>query len=83
MSKAIVIFDTNVLLSAIGWKGRPFDCVELARSSEIEGITCREILDELAEKLETKLLFSPDLITEPLLIYFPSCGLFPSLTICE
>jgi len=54
-----VVFDTNILFSAIGWQGKPYKCVELARSGAIEGVTCRELLDELAEKLQTKLGFDP------------------------
>jgi hypothetical protein len=46
------------LLSGIGWKGRPFQCLELARAGMVEGVVCRELLDELAEKLQTKLAFS-------------------------
>jgi putative PIN family toxin of toxin-antitoxin system len=55
---AVAAFDTNVLFSAVAWKGAPFQCLELARSGQIEGATCREILDELAEKLQTKLSHS-------------------------
>jgi putative PIN family toxin of toxin-antitoxin system len=54
------VFDTNILVSAVGWKGKPFECVELARSGTATGITCREILEELAEKLETKLALPPE-----------------------
>ena len=55
----IVVFDTNILLSAIDWQGKPYGCVELARSGVVEAITCAELLDELSEKLVAKLLFSP------------------------
>ena len=54
----VVVYDTNILFSATGWKGTPFHCLELARQDSIKGITCIEILDELAEKLSTKLNFS-------------------------
>lgn len=54
----VAVFDTNVLFSAINWKGRPFQCVELARNREIDGVTSREIVDELISKLQTKLGFS-------------------------
>jgi uncharacterized protein len=57
--RLIPVFDTSILFSATAWRGRPFQCVAAARSAVVEGITCREILDELAEKLETKLRFSP------------------------
>lgn len=54
----IVVYDTNILLSGIGWRGSPYRCLELARQGSVEGLTCSEILDELAEKLMTKLEFS-------------------------
>ncbi len=54
----VVVYDTNILFSATGWKGTPFHCLELARHGSIKGITCIEILAELAEKLSTKLNFS-------------------------
>jgi putative PIN family toxin of toxin-antitoxin system len=50
---------TNILFSSIGWKGKPFECVELARGGTVDGITCREILNELAAKLQSKLDFTP------------------------
>ena len=54
----IAVYDTNILLSGIGWRGSPYRCLELARQGSVEGLTCSEILDELAEKLMTKLKFS-------------------------
>ena len=56
--RKIAVFDTNILFSAVGWKGNPFRCVELARAGNIDGVTCRELLDELAEKLQSKLSFT-------------------------
>lgn len=61
-----VVFDTNTLLSAIGWRGNPYHCLELARAGIVEGVTCREILDELAEKLENRLNFSPPMVNDTL-----------------
>ncbi|WP_414569174.1 putative toxin-antitoxin system toxin component, PIN family [Nostoc sp. CCY 9925] len=54
----VVVFDTNILLSAIGWKGSPYHCLEFARQDRVRGLICQEILDELTEKLEQKLKFS-------------------------
>ncbi len=54
----IAVYDTNILLSGIGWRGSPYHCLELARHGSIEGLTCSGILDELGEKLTTKLNFS-------------------------
>lgn len=60
----VVVFDTNVLFSAIGWKGAPFRCLELARTGLFDSITCPEILEELAEKLAAKLGMPPDMVDE-------------------
>lgn len=58
--RAVVVFDTNILFSALGWKGRPHECLELARSGQVIGVTCGPLLAELAEKLQTKLSFTPE-----------------------
>ena len=55
----IVVFDTSVLLSAIGWGGKPNHCLELVQAGNIIGVTCREILEEVSAKLESKLDFAP------------------------
>ena len=54
----IAVYDTIILLSGIGWRGSPYRCLELAQQGRVEGLTCSEILDELGEKLTTKLNFS-------------------------
>ncbi len=38
----VAVFDTNILLSGIGWNGNPFRCLELARSGTVEVVTCQE-----------------------------------------
>ncbi|HKQ49355.1 MAG TPA: putative toxin-antitoxin system toxin component, PIN family [Phycisphaerae bacterium] len=53
-----VVFDTNVLFSAVGWGGTPGRCVEFVKAGRIRGITCPEILDELATNLTAKLQYS-------------------------
>lgn len=58
--RPIAVFDTNVVFSGVAWKGKPFRCLELARAGVVDGATCRELLDELAEKLQTKLSFSAE-----------------------
>ncbi len=58
------MFDTNILFSGLGWKGAPYRCLELARDGTIDALTSREILDELAEKLQDKLSFPPDQVTD-------------------
>ena len=64
-----VVFDTNILFSATGWRGNPFQCVEHARAGRVEAVTCPELMEELAEKLELKLKFSPEQSAETLTDY--------------
>ena len=64
MTTPVVVFDTSVLLSAVGWRGKPLQCLELARSGQIRGISCREILDELAAKLFSKLDFTAEQVAD-------------------
>jgi putative PIN family toxin of toxin-antitoxin system len=60
----IAVIDTNILFSALGWRGKPYRCLELARAGIVEGLTCQEILDELSEKLETKLNFAANQVAD-------------------
>lgn len=60
----VVVFDTNILVSAIGWGGVPGRCVELAQARAIDAVTCVEILDELADILDRKLHFNEDQIQQ-------------------
>jgi putative PIN family toxin of toxin-antitoxin system len=62
--RPIAVFDTNILFSGIGWKGKPYECLELARAGKIEGVTCRELLDELSAKLQSKLSFTAEQAVE-------------------
>jgi putative PIN family toxin of toxin-antitoxin system len=55
-----VVFDTNILLSALlSLQGAPFRCLALARLATVESVTCAEILDEFADKLQTKFAYPP------------------------
>jgi len=49
------VFDTNILFSATGWRGSPYQCLKLMRDKKATLIICREILAEYHEKLQTKL----------------------------
>lgn len=53
-----VVFDTTVIISAVGWKGKPLACLELAQTGAVVGVTCPELLAELSEKLQAKLNFT-------------------------
>jgi len=58
MIKAVI--DTNVFLSAIFWEGTPKQVIELALSKKIIGVTSKQILEELEEKLLKKFGFPED-----------------------
>ena len=61
--KYIVVFDTNILLSALfSQTGNPFQCLALAKIRQVESITCQEILNEFAEKLLIKFKFSEEMV---------------------
>jgi len=64
--RPIAVFDTNILFSGVGWRGTPYRILSAARAGKVEGLTCQEILDELAEKLAIKLNFSPIQVTDTL-----------------
>ena len=51
----IVVYDTNILISGMVWGGVPYDCIKLAMTDRVDGVTCPEILAEFDEKLTTKL----------------------------
>lgn len=65
--KYIVVFDTNILLSALfSQTGSPFRALALAKIGLIESVTCQEIMDEFAEKLLLKFKFSEEKIQSAL-----------------
>lgn len=60
-----VVFDTNILISALlSLTGAPFRCLASARSGAAQSVTCREILDEFSEKLRTKFGFEEERIEQ-------------------
>jgi putative PIN family toxin of toxin-antitoxin system len=73
-----VVFDTNILFSATGWRGQPFQCVELARTGKLQAASCTHIMDELSEKLVAKLRFSSEQAAETLADYL---GFMPLVNI--
>ena len=59
--KYIVVFDTNILISALfSETGSPFRALALAKIGQIESLTYQEIMDEFLEKLLLKFKFSED-----------------------
>lgn len=71
--KKRVVFDTNVLISAVlSPNGKPFQCTALAKREIITSVTSREILEEFKEKMLYKLRFEServDKIIDEILAY--------------
>jgi putative PIN family toxin of toxin-antitoxin system len=42
------VFDTNILISALGWNGKPEECLKKVFDDSITGYTSPDILRELA-----------------------------------
>jgi putative PIN family toxin of toxin-antitoxin system len=80
---ATVVFDTNILFSAVGWRGNPFRSVELARAGQIRAVACSVIMEELIEKLVAKLNFTPDQAADTLADYLAFIPLVPILGILQ
>ena len=53
-----VVYDTNIIISGLFWKGLPYKCLLLAKAKEVELFLCEEILSELSEKLIAKFHFT-------------------------
>ena len=49
-----VVYDTNILISGLLWKGLPYRCLLLAKAGVVELFLCKEIISELSLKLKDK-----------------------------
>jgi putative PIN family toxin of toxin-antitoxin system len=52
------VFDTNVWISGLMWRGDPYRCLSLARAGLVQLAYCPPMAAELAEKLRTKFRYS-------------------------
>lgn len=69
--KTKVVIDTNVIVSAFGWGGKPADIIRLITSGEILNFTSVEMLAELKKVVGySKLAFSEMLQAEIMEIMF-------------
>jgi putative PIN family toxin of toxin-antitoxin system len=46
-----VVYDTNIWISGLLWRGKPYQCLLLARTDLVEVVYCQAMVAELAEKL--------------------------------
>ncbi|MGB9715452.1 MAG: putative toxin-antitoxin system toxin component, PIN family [Thermodesulfovibrionales bacterium] len=52
------VYDTNILISGLLWKGLPYKCLLLAKAEVVELFLCDEIIAELSSKLKNKFNFT-------------------------
>jgi putative PIN family toxin of toxin-antitoxin system len=53
-----VVFDTNVVVAGLLWRGKAHQCLLLARAGIVEAVYCEETIAELADVLRRKFRFS-------------------------
>jgi putative PIN family toxin of toxin-antitoxin system len=53
-----VVFDTNIWIAGLNWRGASYRCLLLARTGVVKPIYCQPMIAELATKLREKFLFS-------------------------
>jgi putative PIN family toxin of toxin-antitoxin system len=53
-----VVFDTNIWISGLLWRGKPYQCLLLARSKVVQHVHCSEMVAELSRKLRGTFGFS-------------------------
>jgi predicted nucleic acid-binding protein len=55
-----VVFDTNVWISGLLWRGKPYQCLLLAHTGVVQVVYCPQMLAELSRKLRQSFRFSED-----------------------
>jgi putative PIN family toxin of toxin-antitoxin system len=68
-----VVPDTNVIISSIFWKGKPYEVIRKGILEEYHLITSAEILDELAAKLRNKFHFPEEHLQELIDVLLAHC----------
>ena len=53
-----VVFDTNIWISGLLWRGKPYQCLLLARAGVVQHVYCHDMVAELARKLRQVFGFS-------------------------
>ena len=56
------VFDTNIWISGLLWRGKPYQCLLLARGKAVQHVHCAEMMAELSGKLRATFGFSENRI---------------------
>ena len=59
-----IVPDTNIVISAVFWSGKPYKVVSKGLEGEYQLLTSPEIIEEVLAKLRTKFKFPEDKIEE-------------------
>lgn len=70
-----VVFDTNILVSALLWRGTPYRCLLAVRSGFAELILSPPILEELRDVLSKKFMMAKEAVDDIITIIRESCSL--------
>jgi putative PIN family toxin of toxin-antitoxin system len=57
-----VVFDTNIWISGLLWRGKAYQCLLLARSGLVQPVYCLPMLSELTQKLREPFGFTENQI---------------------
>ena len=57
-----VVFDTNIWISGLLWRGQPYRCLLLARARVVQLVHCQAMVAELSRKLRQAFGFSENRI---------------------
>jgi putative PIN family toxin of toxin-antitoxin system len=68
-----VVFDTNIWVSGLLWRGKPHQCLLLAKGGAVQHVHCTEMMAELSEKLRETFGFSENHVRAVLYDFRHSC----------
>jgi len=57
-----VVFDTNVYIAGLLWRGKPYYCLLMAKAGTVKLVYCTQTAGELTTKLREKFKFTEDRI---------------------
>ncbi len=65
-----VVVDTNIIISSIFWRGKPYKVIRRGIIGDYQLVTSLEILDEVVDKLRNKFQFPEEKIEDLINILF-------------
>ena len=76
-TRPVAVYDVNVLLSGLIWRGAPYRCLALARAGIVDAVTCQPAIDITMDKLAGKFGLAADDLTAALADLLSFCRLVP------